>query len=98
MGLTLDDVRRLAELARLELTEDEMRALVKELNGILRYADRLQQLDTNGVEPTLHAVPLENVLREDCVRPSLPVDETLSNAPDRSGDYFRVPRVLETDQ
>jgi aspartyl-tRNA(Asn)/glutamyl-tRNA(Gln) amidotransferase subunit C len=97
MELTSDDVRRVAELARIELTEDETRALVKDLNEILRFVNSLQQVDTEGVEPAYHVVPLENVMREDRVAPSLPVDEALADAPERSGDYFRVPRILEVD-
>lgn len=98
MEFSLDEVRHVAELARLELTEEEVRAFVKDLSDILRYVDKLQQLDTSDVEPTLHVVPLQNVMREDRVLPSLSVDEVMSNAPDRSGDFFRVPRILETDQ
>jgi aspartyl-tRNA(Asn)/glutamyl-tRNA(Gln) amidotransferase subunit C len=97
MELTPDDVRRVAELARIQLTEDETRAFVRDLNDILKFVNGLQQVDTEGVEPTYHAVARENVMREDCVEPSLSTDEALSNAPDRSGDYFRVPRILEVD-
>lgn len=98
MRLTLDDIRHVARLARLSLTEDELRSFENDLNSILRYVEQLQQVDTEGVEPTSHAVRLENVMREDQVEPSLPVDEALANAPDRSDDYFRVPRVLEIEQ
>lgn len=97
MQLTSDDVRRVAELARIELTEEETRAFVKDLNEILRFVNGLQQLDTDGVEPAYQVVPLENVMREDCVTSSLSVDEALSNVPGRSGDYFKVPRILDVD-
>ncbi|NLU42296.1 MAG: Asp-tRNA(Asn)/Glu-tRNA(Gln) amidotransferase subunit GatC [Firmicutes bacterium] len=97
MELTPDDVKRVAELARIELTEDETRAFVKDLNDILRYVNRLQQVDTEGVEPAYHVVPLENVMRVDCVTPSLPVDEALDGTTGRSGDYFKVPRILDVD-
>lgn len=98
MGLTLDDIRHVARLARLSLTEDELKSFESDLNNILRYVEQLREVDTEGVEPTSHAVRLENVMREDRVEPSLPVDEALANAPDRSDDYFRVPRILETEQ
>jgi aspartyl-tRNA(Asn)/glutamyl-tRNA(Gln) amidotransferase subunit C len=98
LGLTLDDIRHVARLARLSLTEDELKSFESDLNNILRYVEQLREVDTEGVEPTSHAVRLENVMREDRVEPSLPVDEALANAPDRSDDYFRVPRILETEQ
>ncbi len=98
MELTMDDIRHVARLARLELSDEEMKAFGKVLSDILGFVGRLQQLETDGVEPTSHVVPLENVMRDDCVKPSLSVDEALANAPDRSDDYFRVPRILEVDE
>ena len=67
----------------------------RELDGILSYIDKLRALDTTGVPPTSHAVPMTNVMREDEPRPSLSQDEMLANAPERSGEFFRVPKIIE---
>jgi aspartyl-tRNA(Asn)/glutamyl-tRNA(Gln) amidotransferase subunit C len=90
-----EDVRHVARLARLALSEDELERMRAEMSAILDYMDKLTSLDTKGVEPTSHAVPLRNVLRADEPVPSLPVDDMLANAPDRDGDTFRVPRIIE---
>ena len=93
--ISLDEVKHVARLARLALhPEDEMR-MRAELDGILAYIDKLRAVDVDGVPPTSHAVPLTNVMRDDEPRPSLPRDEMLANAPDRHGDFFRVPRIIE---
>ena len=93
--LTREEVQHVARLARLELTDEELERMRAELDAILAYIDKLRALDVEGVEPTSHAVPLVNVMRDDDVRPSLPLDEMLANAPDRDGDQFRVPRIIE---
>jgi aspartyl-tRNA(Asn)/glutamyl-tRNA(Gln) amidotransferase subunit C len=67
----------------------------RELDGILTYIDKLRALDTTGVEPTSHAVPVTNVMRDDVPYPSLAQSEALANAPDRQGDLFRVPKIIE---
>ena len=69
----------------------------QQLDRILGYIDKLGQLDTTDVEPTSHAVPMVNVMRDDEVQPSLPAEEMLSNAPERAGEFFRVPRILEAE-
>jgi aspartyl-tRNA(Asn)/glutamyl-tRNA(Gln) amidotransferase subunit C len=69
----------------------------EQLDRILGYIDKLGRLDTAGVEPTSHAVPVVNVMREDLARPSLPAEEMLANAPDRAGAFFRVPRIIEDE-
>jgi aspartyl-tRNA(Asn)/glutamyl-tRNA(Gln) amidotransferase subunit C len=84
-----------ARLARLELSAAEKERMRKELDGILSYIDKLRALDTSGVEPTSHAVPLTNVMRDDTEVASLPQDEMLANAPDRHGEMFRVPKIIE---
>jgi aspartyl-tRNA(Asn)/glutamyl-tRNA(Gln) amidotransferase subunit C len=89
------DVEHVARLARLQLGDDELEQIRAQLSAILTYIDKLRALDTAGVEPTSHAVPLVNVLREDEVEPSFPRDEMLANAPDRAGEFFRVPRIIE---
>lgn len=89
------DVDHVARLARLALGEEERARMRAELAAILDYIDALRALDTAGVEPTSHAVPLVNVMREDEPAPSLPLEEMLANAPDRVGELVRVPRILE---
>jgi len=89
------DVEHVARLSRLALDEAEIERMREQLSGILAYIDTLRALDTAGVEPTSHAVPMVNVMRPDENRPCLPQDEALANAPERSGDYVRVPRIIE---
>lgn len=93
--ISLQEVEHVARLARLELSGAEKERMRRELDGILSYIDKLRALDTTGVEPTSHAVPLTNVLRDDVEKPSLPRDEMLANAPDRNRELFRVPRIIE---
>ncbi|MCI0548292.1 MAG: Asp-tRNA(Asn)/Glu-tRNA(Gln) amidotransferase subunit GatC [Candidatus Rokubacteria bacterium] len=93
--ISLQEVEHVARLARLELSGVEKERMRRELDGILSYIDKLRALDTTGVEPTSHAVPLTNVLRDDVEKPSLPRDEMLANAPDRNRELFRVPRIIE---
>ena len=94
-GITREDVLHIARLARLELSESELETMRAQLDSILTYIDRLKALDVTGVEPTSHAVPLVNVMRDDEVVPCLPPEEMLRNAPDRVGEFFRVPRIIE---
>ena len=93
--ITMRDVEHVARLSRLALTDQEKERMRRELDGILSYIDKLRALDTTGVPPTSHAVPMTNVMREDEPRPSLSQDEMLANAPERSGEFFRVPKILE---
>ena len=93
--ITREDVEHVARLARLELNDDELGRMREQLNAILGYIDKLRELDVTNVEPTSHAVPLVNVMREDEVVPCLPQDQMLANAPDRVGELFRVPRIIE---
>jgi aspartyl-tRNA(Asn)/glutamyl-tRNA(Gln) amidotransferase subunit C len=94
--ISREEVRHVARLARLELSEAEVERMRQELDGILSYIDKLRVLDTEGVEPTSHAVPLVNVMREDEPQPSLSQAEMLANAPDAvGGGLFRVPRIIE---
>jgi aspartyl-tRNA(Asn)/glutamyl-tRNA(Gln) amidotransferase subunit C len=95
MKISRQDVQHVARLARLELTEAELERMRVEMDAILAYMDKLRSLDTTGVEPTSHAVPLRNVTREDEPTPSAPREAMLANAPDRAGDFFRVPRIVE---
>jgi aspartyl-tRNA(Asn)/glutamyl-tRNA(Gln) amidotransferase subunit C len=93
--ISLKDVEHVARLARLELSDADKERMRRELDSILSYIDKLRALDTEGVEPTSHAVPMTNVMRDDMPRPSLPQDDMLANAPERSGEFFRVPRIIE---
>ena len=93
--ISLKDVEHVARLARLELSEAEKERMRRELDSILSYIDKLRALDTEGVEPTSHAIAMTNVMREDAPRPSFPQEEMLANAPERSGEFFRVPKIIE---
>jgi aspartyl-tRNA(Asn)/glutamyl-tRNA(Gln) amidotransferase subunit C len=96
--LTAADVDRVAALAQLELTEEERRRFVGQLNEILGYAQQIQSLDTTGVEPTSHVLKGHVADRPDELRPCLPVSEALSDAPDAAPEagLFKVPRVIGT--
>jgi aspartyl-tRNA(Asn)/glutamyl-tRNA(Gln) amidotransferase subunit C len=95
MALSLDDVRWVAHLARLELSEAELEMMARQLSSILEYVSQLQMVDTEGVEPLAHPLPVQNVFRDDEPAPSLAVDEALANAPDRRGSFYGVPAVLD---
>jgi aspartyl-tRNA(Asn)/glutamyl-tRNA(Gln) amidotransferase subunit C len=89
------DVEHVARLTRLALTEPELERMREQLNSILAHLDTLREVPTDGVEPTSHAVDIVNVMREDEIAPCLSQDAALANAPDRSGELFRVPRIIE---
>jgi aspartyl-tRNA(Asn)/glutamyl-tRNA(Gln) amidotransferase subunit C len=95
MEITQKEVEQVAKLARLELSEDEKGTFARQLSAILSYMDQLKTLDTGGVEPTSTVLPTDNVFRDDQVRPSLPQETALANAPDQADGFFRVPRILE---
>ena len=95
MSLSADDVRKVASLARLELSPAELATMTEQLSAILNYFDQLKQVPTDGVEPLAHPLKVHNVFRADEPAPSLPVDLALANAPDRQGDFFGVPAVLD---
>jgi len=95
MKLSKQEVEHVAKLARLEMTEAEKEAFSRELSSILTYIEQLKSWDTTGVEPTATVLDQDNVFRGDQVRPSLPVETALSNAPEAEDGYFRVPRILE---
>ena len=88
-------VRKVAKLARLELTEEEVEEFTGQLSAILDYMAKLNELDTTNVEPLAHCLPIINVLREDQVKESLGTKATLANAPQRDGDFFKVPKILD---
>ena len=95
MSLTAEDVRWVAHLARLELTDAEQQQMTRDLGAILDYVNQLQHVPTDGVEPLAHPLPVQNVFRADEPAPSLTVDAALANSPDRRGNFYGVPAVLE---
>lgn len=95
MSLSPDQVSWIAHLARLELTPADHDRMAHQLSAILEYFDQLSGVNTDGVEPFAHPLTVHNVFRADDPRPSFTVDEALANAPDRRGDYFGVPAVLD---
>jgi aspartyl-tRNA(Asn)/glutamyl-tRNA(Gln) amidotransferase subunit C len=95
MSLTAEEVRWVAHLARLQLTDAELETMTRQLSTIVDYVAQLQQVNTDGVEPMAHAVTVQNVFRDDEPRPSLSVAEALAHAPDRRGDFYGVPAVLD---
>lgn len=94
MQLSQDEVRRIAELAKLDLTDAEIDLYAGQLSAILGYFERLQQVDTSQIPPTASVLPLHNVMRPDTPAAPLPVDEVLRNASDSVGAQFRVSAVL----
>jgi aspartyl-tRNA(Asn)/glutamyl-tRNA(Gln) amidotransferase subunit C len=93
MSLDAKQVRWVATLARLDLSDDELAHLTPQLSAILDYVDLLNEVNTEGVEPLAHPLEVHNVFRADETDESLPVDAALANAPDRRGNYFGVPAV-----
>lgn len=96
--ITLEQVRHVAKLARLALTEEELQRLTPQLEAIFAYIDKLSHLDVSEVEPMARAVPMHNVLREDVPGPALPVEQVLQNAPQTDGRFFKVPKVIGADE
>jgi aspartyl-tRNA(Asn)/glutamyl-tRNA(Gln) amidotransferase subunit C len=95
MLLTAEKVQWVAHLARLQLTEAELDTMTRQLNVIVDYVDQLKQVNTDSVEPMAHALAVQNIFREDEPAPSLPVADALANAPQRRGDFYSVPAVLD---
>ncbi len=95
MSINISDVEHVARLARLDLSEEEKEMFTAQLSAILKYAEKLNELDTDNVEPTTHVLHVSNVMREDEVKESLPIEKVLRNAPDDEDGQFKVPAVLE---
>ncbi|MHC4575172.1 MAG: Asp-tRNA(Asn)/Glu-tRNA(Gln) amidotransferase subunit GatC [Planctomycetota bacterium] len=97
MGKKIDEeqVRKVAKLARLELTEAEVEEFTGQLSAILDYVEKMNELDTRNVEPLAHCLPVSNVFREDEVKESLGAEKALANAPQRDGEFFKVPKILD---
>jgi len=88
-------VRKVAKLSRLQLTEQEVKEFAGQLSAILEYVEKLNELDTTNVEPLAHCLPISNIFRADEVKESLGTEKTLANAPQRDGDFFKVPKILD---
>ncbi|HET8759874.1 MAG TPA: Asp-tRNA(Asn)/Glu-tRNA(Gln) amidotransferase subunit GatC [Nitrospiria bacterium] len=95
MDITREQVEYAAKLARLAISEEETAVFAKQLSSILTYVETLNRVDTSQVEPTSHVIPMQNVLREDVVKPPLSQDAALANAPDADAGCFRVPKIIE---
>ena len=94
MKISVDEVKYVAKLARLNLSEKEVEAMTSQLDSILSYVDKLNELDTEQVKPTTHAIEVQNAFREDEVRDSLGQEASLQNAPRQNGEAFVVPKVI----
>jgi len=93
--IDIEQVRQVAKLSRLDLSEVEITRFAGQLSAILEYVEKLNQLDTSKVEPLAHCLPINNCLREDIVKQSLGTEKTLANAPDKDEQFFIVPKILE---
>jgi len=92
-----DEVRYIADLASLKLSEEEVEKFSKQLSDILDYVEKLDELDTEDIVPTAYTIPVKNVLREDKVEESLELDKVLQNAPEQKDNQFRVPKIMDED-
>jgi aspartyl-tRNA(Asn)/glutamyl-tRNA(Gln) amidotransferase subunit C len=90
-----EQVRKVAKLSRLELTEAEVEEFSGQLSAILEYMEKMNELDTSDVEPLAHCLPVSNVFREDVPKESLGTEKALANAPDKDGEFFKVPKILD---
>jgi aspartyl-tRNA(Asn)/glutamyl-tRNA(Gln) amidotransferase subunit C len=97
MALSRDEVLKVGTLSRIRLSDQEVDRFASQLSAILGYVDKLRELDTAGVEPLAHALPIHNVLRADEPRPGLTPEQALAGAPESADDFFRVPRVLDEE-
>lgn len=95
MKISKQEVEHVAKLARLEFSDQEKDKLTEQLSGILTYVEKLNELDTKGVEPTSHVLDIKNVVREDVAEPSLPQERALANAPEKAAGHYKVPKIIE---
>ncbi len=95
MKISQQDVEYVARLARLTLEPEELATMTEQMDAILGYVDKLKELDTTGIEPTAHAVPMANAFRADEVKPSIGIDRAMQNAPESQDGCFQVPKVIE---
>ena len=97
-NISPEQVRHVSKLSRLALSEEQLRTLTPQLESILEYVAQIARVDVSGVEPMAHATPLHNVLRDDVVEPSLPLEKVLENAPETDGPFFKVPKIIGGDE
>ncbi len=97
MKITKELIEYVAHLGRLDLEPQEVDMYTTQIDSILEYMEKLNSLDTTGIEPTSHPVPIECMMRSDVSRPSFTVDESVGNAPERRGSFFKVPPVIEVE-
>ncbi|WP_440112617.1 Asp-tRNA(Asn)/Glu-tRNA(Gln) amidotransferase subunit GatC [Paenibacillus sp. QZ-Y1] len=95
MSISNNDVQHVAKLARLNLTSEEEQTLTGQLNAILKYAEKLNELDTDDIEPTTHVLHVSNVMRNDETKKSLSIEQVMRNAPEEEDGQFKVPAVME---
>jgi len=98
MKITKDVVEYVAHLGRLDLEPHEIDLYTDQLDRILQYMDKLNTLNTEGIEPTSHAIPVECLLREDLVKESFKIESSMQNAPERKGNFFKVPPIIEVEE
>ncbi|MCF6271393.1 MAG: Asp-tRNA(Asn)/Glu-tRNA(Gln) amidotransferase subunit GatC [Melioribacteraceae bacterium] len=97
MSVTKNDVEHIAKLAKLEIKEDEINEFTSQLNQVLEYVDKLNELDTENVEPLSHPVEGENVFRDDILKNSISTDDALKNSASKTDEYFKVPKVIKSN-
>jgi aspartyl-tRNA(Asn)/glutamyl-tRNA(Gln) amidotransferase subunit C len=93
--ISKQDVQKVAKLARLQLSDSEIDEFTGQLGSILEYVEKMNELDTENVEPLAHSLPVHNIFRKDEVKESLGPEKSLANAPDTDGEYFKVPKILD---
>ena len=96
--ISLEQVRHVAKLSRLQLSQEQIQKFAGQLESILEYVAKISQVDVSGVEPMAHALPVHNVFREDVAQPALPLEEVLKNAPETDGPFFKVPKIIGADE
>lgn len=95
MKISIEDARHIAKLSRLDFSETDIGLIRGQLDAILHFISKLNELDTTGIEPTSHIINMANVAREDVEAPPLRIEDTMRNAPDPQGPFFRVPKIIE---
>ena len=95
MKISKQEVEHVAKLARLEFSEAETEQFAGQLSNILTYVEKMNELDTKGVEPTAHVLDIRNVMRDDVAAPSLPQERALANAPEKAAGHYKVPKIIE---
>ena len=90
-----EQVRKVAKLSRLDLSESEIQEFTGQLGAVLEYVEKMNELDTENIEPLAHCLPVSNVFRDDCPKESLGTEKTLANAPQRDEAFFKVPKILD---